>query len=417
MQKFSHEEYQAIMNSLVHHHAVFYQFWKLVKPKYSEDIDTACVSFNQDGKCVDFLINYNYWNNVDLEKKKFIICHECMHVLNSHGKRLGTKFQQYMDQANVAMDVVVNEGLAKYFGFDRAQIDAENEYCWFDKIFGDDKSITEDNSFEYYFNKIIEKNIMPPNPSSSLVNNHSELGIPDQFAQDIVNQLSDEEADVLKNIAERAEQGKRKNESQNQKAGTKSGQIIKKLDKKKPQIKTKWETIIKRFVKRLGRDETTESHWVAKDRRLHSFDSNIFIPSELECDIRKTHKDKIETYFFMDSSGSCSNLAQRFFDAAKSINPQKFDVKYFCFDTKIFKVDTEKNKLYGFGGTSFKAISDYIYKNKKVKPYVWVLTDGYGDYPDIPQTEEKKWSWFLIENGSERYIPKQSKIYSLANFE
>ena len=401
------------MNSLVHHHAVFYQFWRLVKPQYSEEIDTACVAFNNEGKCIDFLINKNYWDSVNNIRKEFIICHECMHVLNSHGKRIGKKFAEYGEQANCAMDIVVNESLVKFFGFDRAQIDPDDEYIWFDKIFKNNPSILKDNSFEYYLNKMLENNIQSPS-SSSLVNDHSRLDIPDDLAQKIINQLSDEEAEVLKNIAQRAEQGKNK---ENQTAGSNAGQITKKLEKKPRVFKSKWETVIKKFQKSFGKDETNESHWIAKDRRIYNLNFNIFLPSEIEYEVRKTQKDKIKTYFFMDSSASCANLAQRFFDAAKSIDPNKFDVEYYCFDTQVYKVNIEKNRLFGFGGTSFRSVSDFIYKKKNVKPYVWILTDGHGDYPNIPEAEENKWNWFLIKDGNRRYIPQKSKIYDLENFE
>ena len=412
----SFNEYQKILNSLVNHHAVFYQFWRLVKPRYCETIDTACVSFNNDGKCVDFLINKDFWDSISEEKKQFVICHECMHVINSHGKRIAKKFDQYAEQANCAMDIVVNESLIKYFGFNKTSIDPKNEYAWFDSFFKDRNDIAKNNSFEYYLNKIIEENIEVPQDSRSYVNKHTGLNIPNKFAQEIINALSDEEADVLKNIAERAENGKQEN-SNDKVAGTGTGDLIKTLDKKPMKKKSKWESIIKKFVRSFGKEEADESHWVVRDRRIHNLSSNIFLPSEIECEVRKTNKEKIKTYFFMDTSGSCEGLAQRFFNAAKSIDPNKFDVEYYCFDTQVFKVDIKKNKLFGFGGTSFKCISDFVYKQKNANPYVWVLTDGWGDYPPIPDKEQEKWSWFLTKDNCQRYIPRGCKTYFLENFE
>jgi predicted metal-dependent peptidase len=415
-ERLPYSEYQKILNSLVYHHAVFYQFWRLVKPSYSEEIDTACVSFNNDGKCVDFLINKDFWSSISEEKKKFVICHECMHVINSHGKRINKKFQQHADQANCAMDIVVNESLVKYFNFNKKEIDPDEEYVWFDKFFKNDPSILKDNSFEYYLNKIIEKNIQMPSSGNHLINSHEGLEIPKEFAQQIVNALSDEEADVLKNIAERAEQGK-KQESSGKIAGTRGGDLVKTLEKKPIKTKTKWETIIKKFERSFGKEETDETHWLAKDRRMHNLNFNIFLPSEIEYEVRKTNKDKIKTYFFMDSSGSCEGLAQRFFDAANSIDRNKFDVEYYCFDTSVYKVSLKDRKLYGFGGTSFRCISDFIYKTKKETPFVWVLTDGWGDYANIPEHQEQKWSWFITKDGNNRYLPKNSKVYNLENFE
>jgi predicted metal-dependent peptidase len=411
-----YSEYQKISNSLVGHHAVFYQFWRLVKPSFSEEIDTACVSFNEEGRCVDFLINKEFWNDLSEEKKKFVICHECMHVINSHGKRVNKKFQSYSEQANCAMDIVVNESLVKYFNFNKQEIDPKEEYVWFDKFFKDKPKVLKDNSFEYYLNKIIEDNIEMPNSKNHLINSHEGLDIPKEFAQQIINQLSDEEAEVLQNIAERAEQGK-KQESNANIAGTKTGDLVKTLNKKPHKTKSKWETVIKKFEKSFGKEEVEESHWLAKDRRMYNLNFDIFLPSELEYEVRKTNRDKIKTYFFMDSSGSCGNLAQRFFDAASSINKDKFDVEYYCFDTAVYKVNLKDRKLFGFGGTSFRSISDFVYKTRNEKPFVWVLTDGFGDHPNIPEQQEQKWSWFLTKEGSNKFIPKNSRIFNLENFE
>lgn len=416
MQRLEYHEYQEILNSLIFNHAVFYQFWRLVKPKYSEEIDTACVSFNQDGNCVDFLINKEFWQHSTLEKKKFIICHECMHVINSHGVRINKKFQQYADYANCAMDIVVNEGLVKYFGFSKEEIDKEDEYVWFDKFFKDNKNVLKDNSFEYYLNKLIENSPPVPQSKKLLINRHEGLDIPKELAQEIINQLSDEEADVLKNIAERSEQGK-KQESDQKRAGSGTGSLVKKLEKKPIKTKTKWETIIRKFERSFSKEETNESHWLAKDRRMHNLNFNIFLPSEIEYEVRKTNKDKIKTYFFIDSSGSCEGLAQRFFNAANSLDKDKFDVEYYCFDTSVYKVNLKDRKLFGFGGTSFRCISDFVYKQKKQNPFVWVLTDGWGDHASIPDNQKEKWSWFITADGCHKHVPKGCKIYNLENFE
>lgn len=408
-------EYQSILNSLASHHAVFYQFWRLTKPCFSEEIDTACVSFNKDGNCIDFLINKDFWNSASHEKKKFVISHECMHVINCHGKRINKKFQEYADQANIAMDIVVNEGLVKYFNFQKIEIDPDDEYVWFDKIFKDQPNITKGNSFEYYLNKIIENSIQIPNSSKQLINAHEGLDIPQDLVQQIINELSDEEADVLKSIAQRTEQNN--SESKDTSFGSKAGGLAKILEKKPRKRKSKWETIIKKFEKSFGKEETNESHWIARDRRMHNLNYTILLPSEIECEIRKTNRDKIKTYFFIDTSGSCHNLAQRFFDAANSIDRNKFDVEYYCFDTSIYKVDLKNQKLFGFGGTSFRAISDFVYKQSNNSPFVWVLTDGWGDRPNIPESQQSKWSWFITEDGTSKMIPKQCKIYNLANFE
>ena len=167
----------------------------------------------------------------------------------------------------------------------------------------------------------------------------------------------------------------------------------------------------------MSKDEGLESHWIMKDRRLYNLNFNIFLPSDIEQTLRKTESEKVATWFFMDTSGSCWGLAPRFFQAAKSLDPEKFDVKYFAFDTEVYEVDLKKQKLDGGGGTSFRCITDYIYNNKKVKPFVWILTDGWGYGAKIPDDQRKKWNWFLTDDGTRTYIPEGCKIHELKNFE
>ena len=85
------------------------------------------------------------------------------------------------------------------------------------------------------------------------MNNHSGLDIPEDFAQKIINSLSDEEADILKNIAQRSEQNSKNENNSDKIAGSQSGNLIKKLEKKPIKQKSKWETIIKRFEKSFGK--------------------------------------------------------------------------------------------------------------------------------------------------------------------
>ena len=85
------------------------------------------------------------------------------------------------------------------------------------------------------------------------------------------------------------------------------------------------------------------------------------------------------------------------------------------FDTKVYETTIESRRLYGFGGTSFDIIEDYIQSyikknNLKYPEAVFVITDGCGNSvnPQIP----KNWYWFLSKNYI-TYIPKESnKFYN-----
>jgi predicted metal-dependent peptidase len=408
---FDKEEFNKILNSLIEYHSIFYKFWKISRPVFSLDIETAAVSFDNNNNCIQFLINPEFWGRQSEHNKKFIIAHECWHVINLHSKRVNGKFTI---QANHAMDIVVNESLVKYFNFNRKEIDPKNEYCWLDTCFTIEDNIEPWHNFEYYLNKLNSQS--KTSQSFKIFNNHNGLKeIEDNISKEIFNNISKEELEVIVNITEDSEKNSKKEDSQLR--GTFDGNLRKSYILGETSKKKKWESIIKKFEKKIKKIETEDTHWLHKNRRISNLNSTLLIPSEIDCSIRKSRGEKIETWFFMDTSGSCWNLADRFFKAAKSLDPEIFDVKYYFFDTKIHPVDLTKNNIIGGGGTSFRIISNFIYLNKKQFPYVWILTDGYGDRINIPQNQTKKWSWFLTENSSKEYIPNGCKIFDLQNFE
>ena len=298
-QNLTYDEYREVLESLLEHHGVFYQFWRLVKPVYSNAIPTACVGFNKEGNCIEFLINKKFWDKQSNHNKKFIIAHECLHVINSHGKRAGKKMSNL---ANQAMDIVVNESLVKYFKFNRKEIDPKTEYYWMDNSFDGDPEVLPWNNFEYYYNRLLKDAKFVKN--KQLINDHSGLGdFPEQSVQEIINNLSEEDSESLKNISEDAEKNARKND--NKTIGNVRGGLIQKIENKPVQYKKRWESIIRRFEKKMSKDEGLESHWIMKDRRLYNLNFNIFLPSDIEQTLRKTESEKVATWFFMDTSGSC----------------------------------------------------------------------------------------------------------------
>ena len=63
------KEWKDFGNKLVLHHSLFYKFWQLGKPSFTESIDTAAVVFDKDGNCINFLFNEKFWNECDEYKK------------------------------------------------------------------------------------------------------------------------------------------------------------------------------------------------------------------------------------------------------------------------------------------------------------------------------------------------------------
>ena len=135
-------EFSEISKDIIKHHGIFYKFWDLVRPSYtnSKKVPTACVIFNKENQCIDFLINKKFWDKLSQEKKNFIICHECLHVILEHGKRacsINTKLNPEL--TNACLDIPINEMLIKYFGFDKKDIDPKGKFCWANTVFKKEK--------------------------------------------------------------------------------------------------------------------------------------------------------------------------------------------------------------------------------------------------------------------------------------
>ena len=437
----SFEEQREIAVDLIQYHGVFYKFWDLVRPVYtnSKKYQTACVVFNKDNQCIDFIINKKFWDKLSTVQKNFIICHECLHVMLEHGSRASSLLSRLNPEiTNACLDIPINEMLVKYFGFDRKQVDPKKRFCWVDTIFKKEK-LPNDQSFEFYFNKIKEDKDTPKITMCGMgsgeggdgleTNSHENLSSFDgpegeKKIQDMLEELSEEEKASLKDISERMDRAQKNkdDEASNKIAGTKSGSFSKLIGNIKPKPKKKWESVIKKWSRNFSRNEREENHWLVKSRRNNLINSDFFIPCETECEIKKTDNEKIDVWMLLDTSGSCEGLAPRFWKAAKSLPKERFNVHYYCFDTRVYKLsekDVKTGKLYGFGGTSYRILEQYIQQsikkeNKKYPAAVFVLTDGYGD-PVKPQ-DEKKWYWFLSDRCT-AYIPKKSHTFMLSDFE
>jgi hypothetical protein len=180
-------------------------------------------------------------------------------------------------------------------------------------------------------------------------------------------------------------------------------------------IKQKWESVIKNWSTRskkvILRDQ---EHWAKIDRRLATIDSGLFLPTTL--DLESNFPNKIKVSFFMDASGSCWPLKDRFFCAATSLDPRIFEVLLYCFDTCVYEVSLEEKKVFGGGGTSFAVIEELLLKDVDRYPDgVFVITDGYGDRvsPKFPN----RWHWFLSEPSKAKILPANSNIHLLSDFE
>jgi hypothetical protein len=168
------DEFEKLALKLENAHAVFDRMWQLGQPIFDARIPTACVRFRRDGTPLEYRINPFFWNALSDEGRRFVIVHECLHIILNHGAR--AQDSKYPQASNVAMDVVVNHLTTDRFGLIRERIDFSDMYCWRDTVFFDkegnpirDKDdneilVKEDGSFEYYMKQLMKS--MKPQPCS-----------------------------------------------------------------------------------------------------------------------------------------------------------------------------------------------------------------------------------------------------------
>lgn len=411
----SNEQFLAISRSLEQHHAVFYALWEMGRPVFTDAIDTAAVSFNREGQYVQFLFNPKFWEECDDYTRLFVICHESLHVILKHGLRCrDTKDRR---GCNIALDLVVNHTLTRSFDFDRKKIKKWKTYCWVDTVFSKEDNVPVDLAFESYYNKL-------PPPEYILVNilegSEAHEGLANGDWDDVIDKLngklSAEEKSTMKDMIDK--HFEQKDQISESKAGTGQGGVWSFANVGEVKTKKKWETVIKQWARKYDRPDLKDvEQWARLNRRFVNMADGLMLPTEMEVEFES--EGRIQVWFFQDTSGSCSGFRDRFFKAAMSLNPARFDVKMHCFDTCIYETTLESKKLYGFGGTAFQPIENYIqaYCKKEEVPYpkaVFVITDGFGS--TVTPKHPEKWYWFL-SNQYTYYIPKQSHTYMLKDFE
>lgn len=417
----SSEEFMELSLLLQSSHEIFYLLWNLGKPRFIKDekLDTAAIVFNsEDGSVLEMIIDQKFWGDLKtIPERKFVIAHECSHVFLNHPKRM---LKLDMEIANVAADLAVNHMLVNSFGMLRSEVDPNDRFIWIDKVFDPKENVSDNETFEFYYRKIMNSESAKAKvPSLSTVDDHSGFGdIDEDTYKDIVDHLeenlSDQQKEVIKDIL------KKHIENESTQAGTRGGNIWKMFSTAQVKKKRKWETVIKKWaafsIKKEMKDKVS---WVKDDRRLSFMNKNVFLPSEHEMEDLNKKKDKIDVFFFMDTSGSCHHLSKRFFDAAKSLPEDKFNVRAFSFATSVHPVKLESGRV-GMGmGTYFHIIEAAIQRiiskeDIKYPKAVFVLTDGYGSTVN-PQYPER-WFWFLSSQ-YKTYIPNKSKCFKLSDYE
>ena len=415
---FSSEETREIAERLEMHDAIFSQLWQIGQQRFNKDVPTACVSFDPVGQVVSLEVGPKFWAKQTTTQKDFIICHEMLHVILEHGRRAKDSLVRNREANNVAMDVAVNELLVESFGFNRKEVDPTNKLCWVDTVYPKRDDILYEGTFEYYLNQLPTVKCAF---GGKVLDDHSKLSDDDigEMLERAASNMSPEEREQT--LQKLGKEGKATASGSDDSAegsgrGNEGGNVCQVMSRERPPKKRKWETVIKKCLRKIASDGPEETWVVSRNRRMAGmFRSKANLPTEIDGEGHDTKRALV--YFFLDTSGSCSGLAGRFWKLAASVPKDVFDLRLRCFDTSVFEISMQEGKLYGFGGTSFDILEQHIQKEIKGGRYpdgVFVVTDGYGN--PVHPVHPKKWHVLNVTSAFGCF-PKEINKYQLSEFE
>lgn len=414
-------EYKQIGTKLSRFHGIFYKMWNYGIPVLTTRIPTAAAMFDKDGQSFKFLFNPDFWGELNDYDRSFVVAHECLHMLLNHGRRgqFANK-NGHHQQANVAMDLAINHMLEDHFGFNRKLLGKalRDKSLYNEDFYPEGTQYTSQDSFEEHYariSKLIEQ---------GKIKEITYIGFDDHSYLE-PNETSGAEAKMKKIARELTAQEKEKlkNSVGGKQAGNEEGMFWLDIAATRPRKKRKWTQAFKQWTHNsLYHDDDREENFMRIDRRFAAMESsigNLLLPGENPTYLKKKELKRIQLCLFLDVSGSCVHLKDYFFEAARSMPTDRFEIRGFTFDTEVNEVDIYTDRIVGGGGTTFTCIENYIKTNlvkgkSKYPRCVCVYTDGYGDH--VMPTHPERWYWFVTTEHSVDCIPNNSNIFHLADF-
>jgi DNA-binding cell septation regulator SpoVG len=420
-------EYKQIGIKLSRFHAIFYKMWTYGRPVLTTKIPTAAALFDRNGQSFKFMFNPDFWAELSDYDRAFVVCHECMHMILNHGLR-GQSARKHgrQEQANIAMDLAVNHLLEDHFGFNRKLLGPSlRDKSLFNEDFypkiDPNIQFSSDDSFEVHYvrisklideGKLKEITVVSFDDHSYLEPNESNGA--ESKLRATARELNSNEREKLVNSIK----------DDYKKAGNERGMLWVDINASRPRKKQKWTTCFKKWTHNsLYHDDDREENFMRIDRRFAAMEKtigNILLPGDNPTYLKKKELKRIQICLFLDVSGSCMHLAEHFVQAARTMPPDRFDIRAFTFDTEVKPINIYDEEIQVGGGTSFTCIEEYIQNNllttaKKTYPKcICVYTDGCGD--NVMPVHPERWYWFLTDNHSKDCIPKNSNMFHLADF-
>lgn len=422
-----------ILSSLSDYDSIFKVIYRFSNIIFDPIIPTACVSFNEystDKKFINMKFNPYLWNALNTETKLFIICHECMHIIYEHGYRLPKKDTiniisededsatleiNYNSMWNIATDIFINHNLLNNFKFLSNNLNIWFTYnlSFIDTVFKEqdlfNKVLYNKNS-DYYFyllldkskeeqSKIIKKfldgdilDLIQKCKSNGKISKNNSKKIKDEIQKDISRSKNAEKKveDLNKELQDLDQTTEPGNEESNTKY---------KIPSKKNTKAYNWNLFLKNVL--LVDDVNTNYYSFNRinNKYLHIMkNNNIIIPSELDDSDIGYVKPSCAVY--MDVSGSCIHLTDRFWEVVNSIPEDLYSLNIYVFDVSVREVKKGDTIHDVGGGTSFYCIVDHYNKLKQKPIKSFVITDGFGDNCSDILKNPSDWIWLLEKNNS-----------------
>ncbi len=330
--KFDLSQYYKIKRIIESSDVFFASLFDLTNIYFSENAQTAQITFDKQGNSLNMEINPHFWSKLQEDEKTFIILHELSHVVYDHGKRiieLGLDF----DIANYATDIVINHKIHNNFFVNRESFDWK-KYCWVETIFKDEE-VPNNKNFEFYYNKIVAQqkfnkdaqllgNHNPPikndkKPGKSKKNKSQENSIPNE-APSMLDEILEENPELMDSLSDSPISDDLKEDFPeiHKKLRAPKGETtenFREVEFEKPkQLPTLKKLLDLIKPKKPKKEYNISETWVGQHRRYASFlknNPNILLPNIKEIEKKQKKKQK-EIWVFMDSSGSCSGMFKEF---------------------------------------------------------------------------------------------------------
>lgn len=399
MQIMSDVDKLALIEQLEERGVFFRAFWAIGDIYFDEQTTkTACVTLN--GERISFIFNPDFWEEMSQTMRLFVICHEQMHLMLNHFKRLMFEDGD-VQRKNIAADIAINHALVNTYGFDReVDIDDWKKFCWVETIFPS-KNIPSNETAEYYYALLRTEDMGCM--CSLLIDDHDATvdkidGLPEAIREAV------EEA--KKEFDDKQKEDDSSEEASLDTEGMGSGQ--QEYDKKKTKDAS-WKKLYYSIPKKILTEKSNQ-HWINSSRRFALLSEELMLPTDVPTDV----PDIVRVNVYLDTSGSCTGHAMYFLESALSIHDSLFKIDLYGFGTKVYSLPkVGPYKLKGFGNESYQAVSDHVDTCTGVDA-VFVLTDGFSK--KVTPRDPKKWHWLITPNGTTNYIDPRCNTHDLKKY-